>query len=111
MLTQPVCTFTKLTARAATRDTSSGFAPAKPCPAPSTVMNSCTTPALLNFASMSFDREYGTSVSAVPWINIVGGYFPVILRIGQYRVNQLWSVCGSCPETCMGQSPFCRQYK
>jgi len=31
---------------------------------------------------MSFDSEYGTSVSAVPWINILGGYFEVTLRIG-----------------------------
>jgi hypothetical protein len=32
---------------------------------------------------MSFDSEYGTSVSAVPWISIVGGYVAVTLRIGQ----------------------------
>jgi len=36
-------------------------------PASSTVISSWSTPTLPNFASMSVDSEYGTSVSAVPW--------------------------------------------
>jgi hypothetical protein len=58
---------------------------------------------------MAADSSYGTSVSSVPWISMVGGYSGVTLRTGQYGSSLARSVAGSKPVTSLVQSPFCRR--
>src|SRR5262249_44483677 len=83
--------------------------PARPWPALGTETNSCGTWWRASSLAMSADFSCGTSVSAVPWIIRIGGYFAEMLRTGQYGSSLARSVAGSKPETSLVQRPFWRR--